>query len=40
MMTHEALERNMTAALEEIDRLGVVSRPTVRLRVEPQDGAP
>jgi len=34
MMTHEALERNMTAALEEIDRLGVVAVPTVLLRVE------
>ncbi len=34
MMTHEALERNMTAALTEIDRLGVVALPTVLLRVE------
>ncbi len=34
MMTHEALERNMAAALEEIDRLGVVAQPTVMLRVE------
>jgi hypothetical protein len=34
MMTHEALERNMTAALEEIDHLGVVAVPTVLLRVE------
>ena len=34
MMTHEALERNMAAALEEIDRLGVVALPTVLLRVE------
>ena len=34
MMTHEALERNMTAALAEIDRLGVVASPTVLLRVE------
>jgi homoserine dehydrogenase len=40
MMTHEAVERNMAAALEEIDRLGVVARPTVRVRVETQDGAP
>jgi homoserine dehydrogenase len=40
MMTHEALERNMAAALEEIDRLGVVALPTVMLRVEAQDGAP
>jgi homoserine dehydrogenase len=34
MLTHEALERNMTAALREIDRLGVVALPTVLLRVE------
>ena len=34
MLTHEALERNMAAALEEIDRLGVVAVPTVLLRVE------
>jgi homoserine dehydrogenase len=34
MMTHEALERNMRAALEEIDRLAVVAGPTVMLRVE------
>ena len=40
MMTHEAFERNMAAALEEIDRLGVVALPTVMLRVEAQDGAP
>jgi homoserine dehydrogenase len=40
MMTHEALERNMSAALEEIDRLGVVALPTVMLRVEAQDSAP
>jgi homoserine dehydrogenase len=37
MMTHEALERNMASALEEIDRLGVVAVPTVMLRVEVQD---
>jgi homoserine dehydrogenase len=37
MMTHEALERNMIAALEEIDRLDVVALPTVLLRVEVQD---
>ena len=34
MLTHEALERNMAAALGEIDRLGVVAVPTVLLRVE------
>jgi homoserine dehydrogenase len=38
MMTHEALERNMATALEEIDRLGVVALPTVLLRVEAQEG--
>jgi hypothetical protein len=38
MLTHDALERNMTAALQEIDRLGVVALPTVMLRVEaPED---
>ena len=40
MMTHEALERNMAAALEEIDRLGVVALPTVLLRVEAPEGSP
>jgi homoserine dehydrogenase len=39
MMTHEAIERNMRAALEEIDRLAVVAAPTVLLRVEAQEGA-
>jgi len=34
MMTHEARERDMRAALEEIDRLPVVAAPTVVLRVE------
>jgi homoserine dehydrogenase len=34
MMTHEARERNMRSALEEIDRLPVVAAPTVMLRVE------
>ncbi len=34
MMTHEAQERNMRAALEEIDRLPVVAGRTVMLRVE------
>ena len=36
MMTHEAVERNMRAALEEIDRLPVVAGRTVMLRVEAQ----
>ena len=34
MMTHEAVERNMRAALAEIDQLAVVAAPTVLLRVE------
>ncbi|MBI3454409.1 MAG: homoserine dehydrogenase [Candidatus Rokubacteria bacterium] len=34
MMTHEATERNMRTALEEIDRLPVVAAQTVVLRVE------
>ena len=34
MMTHEARERNVRAALDEIDRLDVVASPTVMLRVE------
>ena len=34
MMTHEAVERNVRAALEEIDRLPVVAGRTVMLRVE------
>jgi hypothetical protein len=33
-MTHEAVERNVRAALEEIDRLPVVAGRTVMLRVE------
>jgi homoserine dehydrogenase len=40
MMTHEAIERNMRAALDEIDRLAVVAAPTVLLRVEAQEAAP
>jgi homoserine dehydrogenase len=36
MMTHEARERNVRTALEEIDRLPVVAGPTVVLRVETQ----
>jgi homoserine dehydrogenase len=34
LMSHEAVERNMRAALEEIDRLPVVAGRTVMLRVE------
>lgn len=34
MMTHEAIERDMRAALAEIDRLPVVAASTVVLRVE------
>jgi homoserine dehydrogenase len=35
MMTHEARERDMRAALAAIDRLPVVAGPTVMMRVEP-----
>jgi homoserine dehydrogenase len=35
MMTHGARERDLRAALAEIDRLPVVAAPTVMLRVEP-----
>jgi homoserine dehydrogenase len=34
MMTHEARERDMRAALAAIDRLRVVSSPTTMIRVE------
>ena len=34
MMTHEAVERNVRKALEEIDKLPVVSEKTVMIRVE------
>ncbi|MGH7319335.1 MAG: homoserine dehydrogenase [Candidatus Rokuibacteriota bacterium] len=34
MMTHEAQERDLHAALQEIDQLPVVAAPTVMLRVE------
>lgn len=34
MMTHDALERNMAAALREIDSLGVIKNKTVCVRVE------
>ncbi|KPK41847.1 MAG: homoserine dehydrogenase [Omnitrophica WOR_2 bacterium SM23_29] len=34
MMTHEAKEKNMQQALEEIDRLPVIRRKTVAIRVE------
>jgi len=37
MMTHDAVERNLRAALAEIDRLAVVAAPTVLLRVEAQE---
>jgi homoserine dehydrogenase len=36
MMTHEARERDMRAALAAIDRLPVVAGPTALIRVEPQ----
>jgi homoserine dehydrogenase len=34
MMTHEALERNMTKAIKEIDALSVIKKKSVRIRVE------
>ncbi len=34
MMTHEATERDIRAALAEIDRLPVVALPTTLIRVE------
>jgi homoserine dehydrogenase len=34
MMTHSALERDMAAALKEIDSLGVIKKKTVCVRVE------
>ena len=34
MMTHEAFERDMAAALKEIDKLSVEKKKSVRIRVE------
>jgi homoserine dehydrogenase len=34
MMTHEAVERDVRSALQEIDRLPVVSEKTMMIRVE------
>jgi homoserine dehydrogenase len=34
MMTHESLERDMASAIKEIDRLGVIRKRSVRIRVE------
>ncbi|MFH1046340.1 MAG: ACT domain-containing protein, partial [Candidatus Omnitrophota bacterium] len=34
MMTHEANERHLRLALEQIDRLGIIRKKTVALRVE------
>lgn len=34
MMTHEALEKDMAAALKEIDRLSVEKKKSVRIRIE------
>jgi homoserine dehydrogenase len=34
IVTHEAQDRNMTAALETINKLDAVGAPTVRLRIE------
>ena len=38
MMTHEAQERDMRAALAAIDRLRAVAAPTTMIRVEPSEG--
>jgi homoserine dehydrogenase len=35
MMTHEARERDMRAALQAIDKLPVVAARTTMIRVEP-----
>ena len=34
MMTHEAIERNMAKALKEINRLPMIKKKTVRIRIE------
>jgi len=34
MMTHDAREKNMRLALDEIDRLNAVKKRTVAIRVE------
>ncbi|MFA6142961.1 MAG: homoserine dehydrogenase [Candidatus Omnitrophota bacterium] len=34
MMTHDALERDMSKALKEIDALGIIKKKSVRIRVE------
>jgi hypothetical protein len=34
MMTHEALERNVRAALGEIDKMDCVGGPTMVIRME------
>lgn len=34
MLTHEAVERHMAAALKEIDRLSVIRKKTIRVRIE------
>jgi hypothetical protein len=39
-MTHAAVERNMCAALAELDRLDAVGAPTVRYGVEDFAAAP
>ena len=38
MMTHEAREKDVQAALSEIDRLEFVSAPTILIRVETAEG--
>ncbi|HSE94831.1 MAG TPA: homoserine dehydrogenase [Methylomirabilota bacterium] len=40
MMTHDACERDLRNALQEIDRLPVVAAPTIMMRVEPPPEEP
>jgi homoserine dehydrogenase len=40
MLTHEALEKNVRNALDEIDRLDVVVAPTQFIRIENQESSP
>ena len=38
MMTHEAIEKNMKSALQEINKLDVITEETMMIRVESMDG--
>jgi homoserine dehydrogenase len=39
MITHEAVERNVRKALDEINRLDIVLAPTQFIRIEDQDSS-